>query len=78
MLILLCFGRDFCFVLFRLYSRGLFLPRRAFVLFYYSRGFSFLFYGLVSHHLSLIRISVFLHGHIVFSFSTYYRQADFS
>ena len=27
-LILLCFGRDFCFLLFRSYSRGLFLPQR--------------------------------------------------
>ena len=43
-LILLCFRRDFCFLLFPSYSRGLFLRRRAFVLFSYSRGFSFLFY----------------------------------
>ena len=45
-LILLCFGRDFCFLLFRSYSRGLFLPRRAFVLFSYSCGISFLFYAM--------------------------------
>ena len=45
-LILLCFGRDFCFLLFRSYSRALFFPRRAFVLFCYSCGFSFLFYAM--------------------------------
>ena len=45
-LILLCFGLDFCFLLFRSYSRGLFFPRRAFVLFCYSCGFSFLFYAM--------------------------------
>ena len=45
-LILLCFGRDFCFLLFRSYSRGLCLPRRAFVLFCYSCGISFLFYAM--------------------------------
>ena len=45
-LILLCFGRDFCFLLFRSYSRGLFLPWRTFVLFCYSCGISFLFYAM--------------------------------
>ena len=45
-LILLCFGCDFCFLLFRSYSRGLFLPWRAFVLFCYSCGISFLFYAM--------------------------------
>ena len=45
-LFLLCFDRDFCFLLFRWYSRSLFLPRRAFVLFCSSRGFSFLFYAM--------------------------------
>ena len=45
-LILLCFRRDFCFLLFPSYSRNLFLPRRVFVLFSYSRGFSFLFYAM--------------------------------
>ena len=40
-----CF-RDFCFLLFPSYSRGLFLPRGAFVLFSCSRGFSFLFYAM--------------------------------
>ena len=45
-LILLCVGHDFCFLLFRSYSRGLFLPRRAFVLFCYSCDVSFLFYAM--------------------------------
>ena len=45
-LILLCFGRDFCFLLFRSYSRELFFPRRTFILFCYSCGFSFLFYAM--------------------------------
>ena len=45
-LILLCFGRDFCLLMFRSYSRGLFFPRRAFVLFCYSCGFSFLSYAM--------------------------------
>ena len=45
-LILLCFGCDFCFLLFRSYCCGLFFPWRAFVLFCYSCGFSFLFYAM--------------------------------
>ena len=66
-LILLCFGRDFCFLFFRSYSRGLFLPRRAFNLFCFVivvvSAFCSMQCGLVSHHLSLIGISVFFHGH---------------
>ena len=67
-LILLCFGRDFCFLLFRSYSRGLFcLGARlfCFVIVVVS-AFCSMLCGLVSHHLSLIRISVFARSYLAF------------
>ena len=67
-LILLCFGRDFCFLLFRSYSRGLFcLGARlfCFVIVVVS-AFCSMQCGLVSHHLSLIRISVFARSYLAF------------
>ena len=68
-LILLCFGRDFCFLLFRSYSRGLFcLGARlfCFVIVVVS-AFCSMQCGLVSHHLSLIGISVFARSYLAFS-----------
>ena len=77
-LILLCFGRNFVFFCFARTLVACFASARVlfcFVIVVVS-AFCSMQCGLVSHDLSLIRISVFARSYL--SFFTYYRHADFS